>query len=570
MTKKKYSILVTDDERANISILRNILGEDYTIYAAGDGQDAIDTADEFLPDVILLDIIMPGMDGYDVIKVLKKAEKTKDIPVIFITGLDNADAEEKGLAMGAADYIAKPFNSSIVKLRVRNQINLIEQFRQQVFMTQISHNFLSDAYIDSVLAKTLRGVGMFMDVAQILLYKYDSDEDALTCQSEWLKPELNKKSQLGKQLKIVGSPVSMVKNLMDGDRSNLREKFISSDDKKNITKPIFVKGKLHALLDISKEHDSKEWTENERNLSVLIADILSGVFERDAMERQFSIVEKTPDLVLSVSEDGTVEYVNPALEAVTGYTKGELIANGLSLIFQGDSMVDLIETRIPKAMKGASVQFEMNFVCKNDIQRVLLVSVFQREKSSLGMIIGDLTRIRELEAENEKIFFDGLTGIYNRRYFDESTPRIIASLSRTSSPLTIMMIDVDFFKKYNDTYGHLGGDECLIAVAEVLGKALPRTDDFVARYGGEEFVIVLPNTNENGACIIADRIMARMRERNIPHEASDVAEYVTFSIGFTTGVAKHTNTVEDFIKKADEMLYESKQGGRNRYSFQSL
>ena len=129
MSGKKSSILIVDDESSNISMLKTILSPEYTIYASGDGEDAIETAEEFLPDVILLDIIMDGMDGYDVIAALKKSEKTRDIPVIFITGLDSADAEEKGLALGAADYITKPFHPAIVKIRVKNQIQLIERYR---------------------------------------------------------------------------------------------------------------------------------------------------------------------------------------------------------------------------------------------------------------------------------------------------------------------------------------------------------------------------------------------------------------------------------------------------------
>ena len=128
-SKKKYSILIVDDESANISTLKAILSPEYTIYASCDGEEAIEAVEEFIPDVILLDIIMPGIDGYDVISVLKSSEKTRDIPVIFITGLDSADAEEKGLALGAADYITKPFHSAIVKIRVKNQIDLFERFR---------------------------------------------------------------------------------------------------------------------------------------------------------------------------------------------------------------------------------------------------------------------------------------------------------------------------------------------------------------------------------------------------------------------------------------------------------
>ncbi|MCL2702402.1 MAG: response regulator [Defluviitaleaceae bacterium] len=121
--EKKNSVLIVDDERSNISMLRSILGQDYTVYASSDGQAAIETAEEFTPDVILLDIIMPDMDGYDVIAALKDSKTTKDIPVIFITGLDNPEAEEKGLALGAAGFIPKPFNPAAVKLSVQNQLN---------------------------------------------------------------------------------------------------------------------------------------------------------------------------------------------------------------------------------------------------------------------------------------------------------------------------------------------------------------------------------------------------------------------------------------------------------------
>ena len=125
----KNSVLVVDDERSNIITLISILTPDYTVYVSNEGQGAAEIAEKSLPDVILLDVLMPEMDGYEVITALKKSEKTRDIPVIFITGLDSGEAEEKGLALGAADYIAKPFKPSVVKLRVDNQIKMINQMR---------------------------------------------------------------------------------------------------------------------------------------------------------------------------------------------------------------------------------------------------------------------------------------------------------------------------------------------------------------------------------------------------------------------------------------------------------
>ncbi len=127
--EKKYSILIVDDRPANIIALGNILKPDYTIYISKNGRDALRVATEKLPDVILLDIVMPDMDGYAVIAALKDDERTRRIPVIFITGLDSIRDEEKGLAHQAVDYISKPFSPVIVQLRVRNQIQIISQMR---------------------------------------------------------------------------------------------------------------------------------------------------------------------------------------------------------------------------------------------------------------------------------------------------------------------------------------------------------------------------------------------------------------------------------------------------------
>jgi diguanylate cyclase (GGDEF)-like protein len=126
------------------------------------------------------------------------------------------------------------------------------------------------------------------------------------------------------------------------------------------------------------------------------------------------------------------------------------------------------------------------------------------------------------------------------------------------------MIDVDFFKKYNDTYGHSMGDVCLHVIAATLGKNLARADDFVARYGGEEFAAALPNTDENGALLVANKLLESVRALGIPHESSSIADYVTISIGITTGSVVYTQSLHDYLKRADEALYMSKQNGRNR------
>jgi len=185
-------------------------------------------------------------------------------------------------------------------------------------------------------------------------------------------------------------------------------------------------------------------------------------------------------------------------------------------------------------------------------------------------IISDTTTVDLYENNVEltdKVYFDSLTGIYNRRYLEDSLKRIAQSLKRSGDVLSVMMIDIDYFKKYNDTYGHSEGDVCLKDIAETIQSTLLRPDDFVARYGGEEFTVVLPYTDEDGSRHIAEKILSNVKKRNIPHEKSEVADHVTLSIGFTTVRAEFPQDGDEFIKKADKALYESKQNGRNQYTY---
>jgi methyl-accepting chemotaxis protein len=165
---------------------------------------------------------------------------------------------------------------------------------------------------------------------------------------------------------------------------------------------------------------------------------------------------------------------------------------------------------------------------------------------------------------------DQLTGIYNRRFLNGHLRKIIKSLSRSGGKLSFLLIDIDYFKKYNDTYGHDRGDVCLKTIASALAGCITRDEDFVARYGGEEFAVVLPNTDEGGAGFIAEKMLKKIRECAVPHEKSDVSGFVTVSIGGTSGVVIHSRGEGDFIKLADEALYKSKHDGRDRYTFKSM
>ena len=243
----------------------------------------------------------------------------------------------------------------------------------------------------------------------------------------------------------------------------------------------------------------------------------------------------------------------------------------------GQPSIEGFELLVSKAFDGDSFTFNWTFKipdCGTIVPtEVTLVRLRHKNEYIVASYIRDLRdiahmekKISELETEVEKVYIDALTGIYNRRYFDDRMKQIISNLSHSGSDLSVLMVDIDCFKKYNDNYGHNEGDICLVSVTQAISESVTRKDDFVARYGGEEFVVVLPNTDSDSSCAIAERILDNIRNRSIPHKYSDVADIVTASIGIVTDIPTFNQSGSDFVKLADEMLYLSKKGGRNRFT----
>ena len=162
--------------------------------------------------------------------------------------------------------------------------------------------------------------------------------------------------------------------------------------------------------------------------------------------------------------------------------------------------------------------------------------------------------------------YDGLTNIRNRRYFDETFEKTFSEIKRDKKSLAVLMIDIDFFKPYNDNYGHGQGDETLRKVAKALEKTIKRASDFVARYGGEEFVILLKDINKDGVEAVANNLLNAVRELKITHEFSKIENYVTISIGASFYNSSSDITKLELLLKADETLYNVKNSGRNNFA----
>ena len=201
------------------------------------------------------------------------------------------------------------------------------------------------------------------------------------------------------------------------------------------------------------------------------------------------------------------------------------------------------------------------------IQRTLRSTLQRLESSHRNLEQKVEQRTRELSELNQHLQTvsenDELTNIYNRRKFNVFMKEEYDRTNRFDSQFSIILIDIDYFKQYNDHYGHLEGDRCLAAVAAEMKTCLPRATDFIARYGGEEFVVVLPSTDLEGGRIVAEQIRQRILDLEIPHECSNILPHITISLGLTVYQARDPITIDDTLRKADECLYTAKANGRN-------
>lgn len=214
-----------------------------------------------------------------------------------------------------------------------------------------------------------------------------------------------------------------------------------------------------------------------------------------------------------------------------------------------------------------------NYVWIRDV-----VHVIRDKQGEVEALIGfmfDISDRKEIEEQllkfqkelEELSFKDGLTGIANRRMFDSMLDLEWASARRQQHPLSLIMLDIDYFKQYNDHYGHVQGDECLKSVAKALNTAAARPRDFLARFGGEEFIMILPETDAAAAKMVAERCRNLIFKLQIPHAASVVSQILTISLGSVTLVPTRSMQPKDLIEIVDKQLYRAKQNGRDRIEY---
>lgn len=224
---------------------------------------------------------------------------------------------------------------------------------------------------------------------------------------------------------------------------------------------------------------------------------------------------------------------------------------------------DEIISRYSQILKSGTIETEKDRIILNELLNEYrsLLDQMKRVIKISDRVQGKLNSERHITSELSNTDF--LTDIFNRRFFDEILHREWKNCSRDRIPLSLLMLDVDFFKSYNDTYGHQAGDKCLQMISSVIKKLVKRPRDIIARYGGEEFVVLLPGTELKGAGTLAETIRSTIESIREPHTGSEKYGVVTVSIGISSVIPEIISAPETLVHKADEALYSAKNNGRN-------
>ncbi|MEG0771971.1 diguanylate cyclase [Clostridium sp.] len=296
------------------------------------------------------------------------------------------------------------------------------------------------------------------------------------------------------------------------------------------------------------------------------------------------MVNNSSDLIISFDSNAIIKYLSPSVLPLLGYSPLELVGTSIynylhpkeipyimeqhKLLLKTSKTI-VAEIRI-RQKSGNYIWFETSAHCIKDenctIKELLAVSrdITARKVMEKQLKEANLKLTEANEKLKELSFTDSLTGVSNRRYFEICIKRDWRRTQRTFKPISLLVIDIDYFKTYNDTYGHLQGDECLKIVSETLRENIKRGGDLLARLGGEEFVVILPDTDEIGAINVANNLRTSIEKLKIPNKRSKTLPYITISIGVACIIPTLSNSYLDLIHWTDVALYNAKHKGRNR------
>lgn len=445
------AVLIVDDARTSRMVAEKAIQSDqYRVITVSSGEEALAQASDPGVFLVVMDVNMPGLSGFETAQRLRSDDPSRRLPIIFLTAMDQqADLTFRGYEAGAVDFIYKPLHPEIFRSKVNN---FYELFQRQAEINQ---------YLKSL-------------------------------------EEANKK-------------------FTDELRERKRMEQVVQESEV----------RYRSLLELSPVSIIVETGGKMRYVNTAVLKTL-GVEEREAL-----------------LDRSLVDFVHEKFKAATEKSMNRIIAQG--------GRAEPFETELIRP-NGEKVDVEVFGAC-----------VVYEGEIGIQMALQDVTERKLIEAEWRRLSrMDGLTGIYNRRAFDDIIERELRRAQRNKAPLAIAMIDIDSFKLYNDNYGHQKGDETLKAVATVLHEGAERGGDHVARYGGEEFAVIMADTDMEGAKQVAETLRQSVEALAIPHAHNLAAKRITISTGVYGAVPGETATASDFIQRADANLYKAKRSGKNR------
>lgn len=568
----KADILIIDDTPDNLRLLNQMLSQHYKVRLAPSGDIGLNAARSAPPDLILLDVMMSGINGYEVAAQLKADERTADIPIIFISALDNTENKVLGFTAGGVDYITKPFQEKEVLARVHTHLSLRALYLQA--QTEIAIR----KRVEESLRKREQEYKTLVENTPDVIARFDRQYRHI-----YVNPVVEKEFGvppvvlLGKSHRELGQPSEAA----DWSENIIRKVFETGQEVVfELTAPMPAGNKYYLSRGVP------EFAEDGSVTSVLI--IHRNITERKQAEehvRQLSrAVEASPTSIVITDTKGDIQYVNPKFTEITGYSSSEVMGKNPRILKSGQTPtevhIELWETiangkewhgEFCNHKKNGELYWESASISPITDGNGLIThyvavkeDITERKKADAALAIAN-KELHQQMAEVEKLHHalqeqavrDPLTGLYNRRYMEEAMAREHARASRRSEPLSIVMIDIDGLKKFNDTYGHNLGDQAIKIFASQL-KLMTRKEDIACRYGGDEFLVILYNTNMEKATKRVNEWYSKMNKISIPHEAENL--HIEFSAGVAT-YPTQGESIDEIVKAADDALYRQKRGG---------
>lgn len=479
-----YKILLVDDSVTQLEMLKlQLTKSGFEVETAKDGNEAYKMVFNTTPDLILSDIMMPNLNGYQFCRLLKNDEVTKKIPVVLLTVLDKKIDKFWGNKSGADKFISKSTSYDEIK---------------EILDDILKKNPVSDEYKENLSAKIISNETVQNQINEVL--------DELLMNSTFLNEFRDLGEYLSHENALIEKTFELLSSFVDYNIAGL---FLKNPDKKE---------KNILYLDLNKSSVSGFVLEKVKRDFFSEMPEFSEFSIRDFGHEIIRETVENKETILN-PEDFKTKHIVPII------SDGNLIAG---ICFYNKEECNYSEFKFYKTM----------------ISELLL-----------------LFKMRYLYSEKEYLSVtDGLTGFYNRRHFESNVEREFLRVKRYPANLSLAMVDIDHFKKINDTYGHQFGDYVLREIAVILSKSFRKTD-MIYRYGGEETSIILTETSIDNAIIPLERFREKVEEHEFIYNGEPVK--ITVSIGvseYTEGV----NTTRDLIECADKALYKAKEDGRNK------